>query len=298
MIAHGRKIYNQRCYFCHGYSGDAKTLASTYLSPPPRDFTHADPVKLSRKKMIDAVTHGRRNTAMQSFAGLLSPEDIAAVVDFVRHNFMSGKVGSNTRYHTAANGWPDHKRRYGAAYPFALGKIPLDTPWSQLTPEQREGKRLFMSGCITCHDRGRVRNPGAIWDPRAVSYPRSGYRLNQTAPDAVSSATPYARHEIAPTFPDLTPRQRRGEHLFQKNCAFCHAADGTAGNWIGHFLEPHPRNLTDPKAMAGMTRARLKHVIRDGVENTPMSAWKSVLSDEQIDAVIAYISRAFYHLDN
>ena len=297
MIARGRKIYNERCYFCHGYSGDAKTLASTYLSPPPRDFTAADPAKLTRGKMIDAVTHGRKDTAMQSFAGVLSSGDIAAVVDFVRHNFMGGKVRGNTRYHTAENGWPDHKLRYGAAYPFVLGKIPLDTPWDKLTPEQREGKRLFMSGCITCHDRARVRDPGAIWDPRAVSYPRGGYRPDQAHPDVVSGATPYARHDNAPTFGDLSPRQRRGERLFQKNCAFCHAADGTAGNWIGHFLQPHPRNLTDAKAMAGMTRVRLKQVIRDGVADTPMSAWKTVLSDEQIDAVIDYIIRAFYRVD-
>lgn len=246
--------------------------------------------------MIDAVTHGRKDTAMQSFAGLLSSEDIIAVVDFVRNNFMAGKVGGNTRYHTAENGWPDHQR-YAAAFPFALGKIPLDTPWQDLTPEQQEGKRLFMSGCITCHDRARVRDPGAIWDPRAVSYPRGGYRPHRVAPDAVSGATPYARHDVAPTLSDLSPQQRLGERLFQKNCAFCHAADGTAGNWIGHFLEPHPRNLTDTKAMAGMTRTRLKEVIRDGVENTTMSAWKTVLSDEQIDAVIAYIARAFYRMD-
>ena len=30
----GRAIYNFRCYFCHGYSGDAQTLAARYLSPP------------------------------------------------------------------------------------------------------------------------------------------------------------------------------------------------------------------------------------------------------------------------
>ena len=296
MLSRGRKVYNERCYFCHGYGGDAKTLASTYLSPPPRDFTAADPASLTREKMIDAVTHGRTDTAMQSFAGLLSPDDIAAVVDFVRHNFMAGKVIGNTRYHTAANGWPDHER-YVAAFPFALGKIPLDTPWESLTPEQREGKRLFMSGCITCHDRARVRDPGAIWDPRAVSYPRGGYHPGQSTPDAVSGATPYARHGRAPAFSGLSSQQRAGEQLFQKNCAFCHAADGTAGNWIGHFLEPHPRNLTDAKAMTGMTRARLKRVIRDGVENTTMSAWKTVLSDEQIDAVVAYITRAFYRID-
>ena len=271
-------------------------MASSYLNPAPRDFTAAASAKLTREKMIDAVTRGRKDTAMQAFAGLLSPADIAAVVDFVRETFMAGKGGVNTYYHTAANGWPHHER-YAAAFPFALGEIPLDTPWENLTPTQQEGKRLLMSSCITCHDRARVRNPGVIWDPRAVSYPRGGYRPDRPAPDAVSGATPYARHDIAPVFSDLTPQQRQGERLFQKNCAFCHAADGSAGNWIGHFLEPHPRNLTDARAMAGMTHDRLKVAIREGVADTPMSAWKTVLSDEEIDAVIAYIARAFYPID-
>lgn len=293
MLARGRKIYNERCYFCHGYSGDAKTIAASYLSPRPRDFTTTDPAKLTRDKMIDAVTHGRKDSAMKGFATLLSASDIAAVVDFVRADFMSGKPAVNTYYHTAENGWPDHKKRYGAAYPFVLGEIPLDTPWEKLTPAQQAGKRLYMSGCITCHDRARVSDPGPIWDPRAVSYPRGGYRPGQDEIDAVSGATPYARHDHAPVLKNLTEQERRGESLFQHNCAFCHAADGTAGNWIGHFLEPHPRNLTDPKAMAGMTRDRLRTVIRDGLPGTTMSAWKSVLSDDQIDALIAYIDRAF-----
>jgi cytochrome c oxidase cbb3-type subunit 3 len=271
-------------------------LASSYLNPVPQDFTAADPAKLTREKMIEAVTRGRKDTAMQAFAGVLSAADIAAVVDFIRETFMAGKGGVNTYYHTAANGWPNHER-YAAAFPFALGEIPLDTPWEQLTPVQQEGKRLFMSSCITCHDRARVRDPGAIWDPRSVSYPRGGYRPDRPAPDAVSGATPYARHDKAPVLSDLTPQQRQGERLFQQNCAFCHAADGTADNWIGHFIEPHPRNLTDAKAMAGMTRDRLKEVIRDGVVDTPMSAWKTVLSDEEIDAVIAYIVRAFHPID-
>ena len=34
----GRAIYNFRCYFCHGYSGDARTLAATYLQS--RGITH------------------------------------------------------------------------------------------------------------------------------------------------------------------------------------------------------------------------------------------------------------------
>ena len=32
----GRAIYNYRCYFCHGYSGDARTLADDPRVPGAR----------------------------------------------------------------------------------------------------------------------------------------------------------------------------------------------------------------------------------------------------------------------
>ncbi len=60
----GRQIYNFRCYFCHGYSGDAKTLAATYLNPPPRDFTAAP---LTHERIALALREGRTGTAMASF---------------------------------------------------------------------------------------------------------------------------------------------------------------------------------------------------------------------------------------
>ena len=138
----GRGIYNFRCYFCHGYSGDARTLAATYLSPPPRDFTRSTPESLTREAMLRAVTDGRAGTAMKGFAGILKPDEIAAVVDFVREEFIRRKA-PNTRYHTAENGWADHQR-HRAAFPFATGEIALDTPFERLTPEQQHGKRLFL----------------------------------------------------------------------------------------------------------------------------------------------------------
>ena len=69
---------------------------------------------------------------------------------------------------------------------------------------------------------------------------------------------------MPPKLEGLTETEQRGETLFQQNCAFCHAADGTARNWIGSFMEPHPRNLTKSAAMDSMTRTRLRTVIRDG----------------------------------
>ena len=291
----GRRIYNFRCYFCHGYSGNAETLASTYLSPRPRDFTKLSPDQLSREKMLETITRGREGTAMKSFADILKPHEIAAVTDFVRQEFMVSKA-RNTNYHTKENGWPDHER-YAEAFPFATGKIKLDAPAEQLTPEQRAGRRLFMSTCISCHDRAKVENEGIPWDSRALSYPRMGFQPGDWPPkqvDGVASATPYHIHDRAPKIADLSALEKRGESLYQANCAFCHAADGTGRNWIGTFLEPHPRDLTSPEFMSAMTHERLTSVIKEGLPNTSMPAWKSVLSDSDIKALLAYVSRAFH----
>jgi cytochrome c oxidase cbb3-type subunit 3 len=246
----GRRIYNFRCYYCHGYSGNAKTLAATLLTPKPIDFTNTSPDTLGRERMLQSIQSGRPGTAMMSFAGVLQPHEIGAVADFVRHEFMTMKA-ENTRYHTVANGWLNHER-YAVAYPFALGEIALDTPWEQLTPQQAEGKRLFLASCVSCHDHARVTNKAVTWESRAVSYPRNQYSPGDNTPspkadkpvDAMTSATPYHLHDQAPKLEGLTEAEQRGETLFQQNCAFCHAADGTARNWIGSFMEPHPRDLT------------------------------------------------------
>lgn len=290
----GRDIYNYRCYFCHGYSGNGKTLASSYLSPKPRDFTETPPDALPREQMIGAVKNGKANSAMMAFADVLNEDEIGAVVDFIRQEFMSGEV-VNTRYHTAANGWPNHER-FAVAFPFVSGEVALDTPWEELSDEQQAGRRLFMSSCITCHDRATVRDEGEYWQRRAISYPRGSYQPGEHEAgevDATAAASPYAIHDIAPQVAGLTEQQKRGEAIFQKNCAFCHGADGTGKNWIGSFLASAPRDLTNPAFWEKVDQAALEVKIADGVENTTMPAWKYVLSKEEIASVAAYVERVF-----
>ena len=237
---------------------------------------------------------------MMSFKSVLNKQDIAAVVAFIQEEFMTNK-NVNTKYHTDENGWPNHER-YAAAFPFALNELELDTPWEKLNEKQQTGKRLFMSSCVTCHDRARVKSEGAIWESRPLSYPRNNYShltASDKPPsvDTLSGATPYAVHDIVPVISGLTEEERTGETLYQANCAFCHAADGTGKNWIGSFLESHPRNLTADQ-MKAMTEEKLVSVIRDGLPETTMSAWKNVLSDQQIQAVAKYVIRAFLSADN
>lgn len=270
---------------------------------------------LSREAMIRSVTDGREGSAMMSFASVLNRAEIEAVVDYVRDVFIAGD-GINTRYHILENGWDDHER-YALAFPFALGEIALDRPLEQLTEAQREGRQLFITSCVTCHDRSGVRSgvndEGDLWKARSVSYPRGGYsnkdvinpdgaevllferddEVNSTAVDAISSATPFARHEIVPQVDGLTPQQQLGETIFQANCAFCHGATGTGRNWVGSFLQPPPRDLSDAEAMAGMSHERLIKVITNGLTDTTMSAWGDVLTVDEIDAVAAYVMQVF-----
>jgi cytochrome c oxidase cbb3-type subunit 3 len=325
----GRDVYNYRCYFCHGYSGDAKTLATSYLDPKPRDFQSTKPEEMPLERIRAAVRHGIPNTAMKGFTGILNDQEMEAVAQFVRDEFLV-KRAPNTRYHTRENGWPDHERN-AAAFPFAKGELAIDTPWEQLTEEQQKGMRLFRTACITCHDHGKVNDPGKVWESRPVSFPRDAYctTCHQDVPRsepqgvthpqrpathtfaardgsvplrAPTAAGPgvganYAIHDKPPVLVGASAVELQGERLFQKNCAFCHAGDGTSKGWIGSFLEPHPRDLTSPEQMKGMTRQRLLTSIREGLPNTSMPAWKSVLTDPEIEAIATYIARAFHPVE-
>ena len=302
-IEAGRKVYNFRCYFCHGYSGNAKTVAAGLVNPTPTDFTSADPQRFTPDHIVDVLQHGKPGTAMKSFSGILSKTEMEQVAHFVTDEFVRKKA-PNTRYHTQENGWPNHQR-YRAAFPFATGEIPLDRPWESLSKEQAAGKRLFMSSCISCHSSGRTERSDIAWDKHPLSYPRNHYSpttpqtlqtMNVKSLDAMTSASPYVLHDIPPNVPNLTAHERRGKALFEQNCAFCHGADGTGKNWIGSFLEPHPRNLQDPAFMRNMTRALLAARIREGLPNTSMPAWKSVLNQDEIAAIVAYIAKAVHPL--
>lgn len=280
------------CYFCHGYSGDAKTVASQYLSPGPRDFTSTPLLALSTAVMRDVVRDGKVGTAMMSFSLSLTQQQIEDVVVFVRRAFMAGE-DSNTRYHTVENGWENHDR-YQSAFPFVLGELAIDMLASEMTLIQRQGFGLFLSTCITCHE-GREANPQELlFDTRPVSFPRATYShkdasSSSAAVDSISAASPYARHDIPPVHEKMSADTRRGEAVFQQNCAFCHAADGSGKNWIGSFLEPHPRDLSDGEFISALTKEGLRIRIREGLPGTTMPAWAGVLSDSEIDAVVSYI---------
>src|SRR3569623_2604513 len=94
----GKTEYAEVCVVCHGEHGDGNTRLRRGRTTPPRDFTSAvSRRELSRERMINSVTHGRPGTAMLAFDTRLSEVEIAAVVDHIRANFMSGGVAKEAR---------------------------------------------------------------------------------------------------------------------------------------------------------------------------------------------------------
>ena len=287
----GGEIYNYYCYQCHGYSGDAKTLASTYLDPKPRNFTATKLESLTRESMLKAVREGRPGTAMVSFTSVLNEYDIEAVVGYVRDNLMSNNSRTR-RYHTDENGWPEHGR-FSIAFPFVTGEILLDTPWEKFNAEQRAGKHLYMTACITCHDHGKAELSRPIWEIRSVSYPRKHYSHRMENVDALSGASVHLLHEEPIPETGLNSQEKQGRRLYLDNCAFCHAPDGSARNWIGSFLSDRPRDFTADNFIDQTDDENLRQVILEGLPGTSMSAWGQVLTMEQVNAIIAFLKRSF-----
>jgi cytochrome c oxidase cbb3-type subunit 3 len=287
----GQSVYRFYCYQCHGYAGNAQTLSSTYLDPKPRDFTRESRESLPVGRMLEAVREGRAGTAMINFDAVLTPAEIEAVVWYIRDELL-GNPDADAKYHSPENGWVNHDR-YRAAFPFVTGELSLGTPPQELDATQQAGRELYVSACVSCHDQPNSAEGEAIWETRAVSFPRDHYSHRQPPLDAVSGASPYARHEI-PTVPEImTDEEARGMQLYQDNCAFCHAPDGTGQNWIGSFLEPKPRDFTSRDFALGKAPDAFRERVRQGIPNTAMPAWRHVLSDEEIDAIIAYVRVAF-----
>ncbi|GHF24990.1 hypothetical protein GCM10017044_19700 [Kordiimonas sediminis] len=75
-----------------------------------------------------------------------------------------------------------------------------------------------------------------------------------------------------------------GEQLYQENCAVCHGSEGEG------ITAPA---LANQSALAHNSDEFIRHAIIHGREDTPMTPWKDILSDTEINDITAFIrSRA------
>jgi mono/diheme cytochrome c family protein len=95
---------------------------------------------------------------------------------------------------------------------------------------------------------------------------------------------------VAATAPAVAGDAKRGEPMYLRYCTGCHGADGRGG---GKNFMPHVGALTRKGYTDLLEDSYLAAIIAEGGEafgkSSYMPAWKSTLSSQDIDDVIAYV---------
>ena len=187
----GKTIYALTCSVCHGEDGSGALWGKTSLNPPPVNFRYMDRVRdLPRARMIHSVTHGRPGTAMTAFNTQLGEEEIAAVVDYIREEFMieAPAAGVGTAQPPAASTVSmavlHDSMKESDTLQKETDRALFDQPISaDLAGDMTNGEIYYMQNCTACHGAdGKGEGPRAYFifpRPRNFQHPASKARFNR-----------------------------------------------------------------------------------------------------------------------
>ena len=100
---------------------------------------------------------------------------------------------------------------------------------------------------------------------------------------SVDRHAPPGHSPVQPTEANL----RDGMHLYQDNCAMCHASPQHPEKKYGHpFYPPAPDFLKDAPDMEENANF---YIIKHGVRWSAMPAWGNTLSDQQIWTLVTFL---------
>ena len=150
LLEAGKKVYFKRCVWCHGVEGVGDGPSHDRLFTKPRNFTQGtfkirstDSGELPRDEdLIMTVTNGLPGSAMPSWAGILSKDEIEAVVQFVKSLVQDREFDDEdeTMLDTVTELGPNP---WGSTAPYHL-EIPQEAI--------DEGKKIMVANkCFECH---------------------------------------------------------------------------------------------------------------------------------------------------
>lgn len=302
------KLYHDFCSVCHGDNGDGESRAKQGLIPPPRDFTTPGlATSLSRETMIDVVNNGRQGTAMAGWKTRLDHQQVSAIVDYIRQNFMhtsnsSKKILEKTPLTRAA-------RIYAQACSVCHGDKGNGAVWasSTLNPPPRDFTQTHISReriiSAMTHGRQGTAMPSFKSQYSAAEIAEvADYILanfvpveNKQATSQVSTAQPVSQSEFfQQSYPgNLQADIRSGEALYRFNCSTCHGNSGEGNGPRAYFIFPRPRNFLSESSRGTFNRPALYKAVHDGVLRREMPAWRHVLSSQEIANVSEYVFQTF-----
>jgi len=90
-----------------------------------------------------------------------------------------------------------------------------------------------------------------------------------------------------------TASSSHGRAIYAKTCAVCHGDAGNGGTWT-NGMALKPRDFTSDQSSM-LSRAEMIDTVTKGRPGTPMVAYASQLSRQDIEAVVDYVRATFIH---
>jgi len=81
----------------------------------------------------------------------------------------------------------------------------------------------------------------------------------------------------------------QGEHLYQQYCTSCHGKKGKGDGIMMSIIPIKPTDHTNAEKMDKMTNEELVAIVANGDPGSYMPAWKGILSETEIAAVVSYM---------
>jgi mono/diheme cytochrome c family protein len=286
----GRQLFLEKaCWGCHTIAG----ISSTSQAP---ELTNAGG-KFGYDYLVESIVEPTANLAtskMPKFDWTTNANDVAALA-----TYLKGQQAVRLR---SADSAP-------------IGYQPPPSELATITEASAEvGRELFAGlpvngglakgGCINCHSfrksdgdlAGGNIGPDLTWSVRA--------RGVEYVHDHIRNSRSHVADSIMPIFKDFSEVEvesliaylstfdykvdsEEAKPLFDTYCISCHGEKLDGKGRVAGMLDPLPRAFT-PHFVSSYSN-RFKDSIQNGVKGTSMPTWKNILSDKEIDILIAYI---------
>jgi cytochrome c5 len=115
-----------------------------------------------------------------------------------------------------------------------------------------------------------------------TTLPERSGKIHKTPVQSVMTAT---GRDSSGVNPDIDPAiLNQGKSLYQTFCAACHGMPGVQRSPLLAGSD-----VFDDVSVYGTDAGTIKRLIEDGIIEVGMVPWKSVLTGDQVDSIVAYI---------
>jgi mono/diheme cytochrome c family protein len=322
-----RGLYRRHCAHCHGISGDGRGPTAGILNPYPRDYrsgvfkfkstyTAAQPTNEDLRKTLH---DGIPGTAMPAFA-LLPPDEIDALVEYVKYLSMRGQVETALERHvfdlglgpddpldpandaelkdvlmndllaTVVQGWQEAGQNIIVPEDSAIPQA--DRTSQQIAESAAKGRELFYSAtkgnCMQCH------GPTGLGDGQQTDFDNWSKANKQFADETVALEA-----EISDLRQQLGELQGEERATAEEELTLKADELKRRRELVAHMLPPRnaiPRNLREGMYRGGRRPIDIYWRVSAGIAGTPMPAAgaasagaQGTLTQEEIWQIVDYV---------